>query len=213
MVASFTQLLAKRYAGQLDEKADRYIHYAVDGATRMQQLIADLLAYSRAGSKALDLRSTDCGTVVVGSLRNLKTAIDESAACVTWDPLPICMADPLQLSQVFQNLLGNAIKFRGELPPQIHISAEDHGADWLFSVADNGIGIEPRHAESVFQVFQRLHGKEKYPGTGIGLALVKTVVERHGGKIWVESEVGVGSSFRFTLPKLQQNGGDLERKQ
>jgi len=213
MVASYTQLLAKRYSGQLDERADRYIHYAVDGATRMQQLIVDLLAYSRVNSKALDLRLTDCEQAVAGSLQNLKAAIDESGASVTWDPLPTFMADTSQLVQLFQNLLGNAIKFRREAPPRIHISAVDNGTDWLFSVRDNGIGIDPRHADSIFQVFQRLHGRGEYPGTGIGLALCKTVVERHGGKIWVESEVGVGSDFRFTLPKRNQNGGDVEGTQ
>ena len=212
MVASYTQLLAQRYSGQLDERADRYIHYAVDGATRMQQLIVDLLAYSRVNSKALDLRLTDCAVAVSGSLQNLKAAIDESDASVTWDPLPTLMADSTQLVQLFQNLLGNAIKFRRELPPRIHISAVDAGAEWLFSVRDNGIGIDPRHADSIFKVFQRLHGRSEYPGTGIGLALCKTVVERHGGKIWVESEVGVGSNFRFTLPKRKQNGAELESK-
>jgi len=213
MVASYTQLLAKRYAGQLDERADRYIHYAVDGATRMQQLIVDLLAYSRVNSKALDLRLTDCELAVAGSLQNLKTAIEESGASVTCDPLPTFMADTTQLVQLFQNLLGNAIKFRRELPPHVHISAVDKGAEWLFSIRDNGIGIDQKHADSIFQVFQRLHGKGEYPGTGIGLALCKTVVERHGGKIWVESEVGVGSDFRFTLPKRNQNGDNLEGPQ
>jgi PAS domain S-box-containing protein len=205
MVASFTQLLAKRYAGKLDEKADRYIHYAVDGATRMQQMISDLLAYSRVGSKALDLRLTECETVVAASLENLRAAINESGASVTWDPLPTFMADPMQLCQLFQNLLGNAIKFKRELPPHVHISAVDGGSEWLFSVRDNGIGIDPKNAESIFQVFYRLHGREEYPGTGIGLALVKAVVERHGGKIWVDSEVGVGSNFRFTIRKMQMN--------
>jgi PAS domain S-box-containing protein len=213
MVASFTQLLAKRYAGKLDEKADRYIHYAVDGATRMQQMISDLLAYSRVGSKALDLRLTECETVVAASLENLRAAINESGASVTWDPLPTFMADSMQLCQLFQNLLGNAIKFKRELPPHAHISAVDGGSEWLFSVRDNGIGIDQKHAESVFQVFHRLHAREEYPGTGIGLALAKAVVERHGGKIWVDSEVGVGSNFRFTLPKHIQNGADRERTQ
>jgi light-regulated signal transduction histidine kinase (bacteriophytochrome) len=202
MVASFTQLLAKRYSGQLDETADRYIHYAVDGAKRMQQLIADLLAYSRVNNKELDLRQADCEALVVAAMLNLQVAIQENGASVDWDPLPELWVDQAQFVQLFQNLLGNAIKFRRkEEPPRIHISAADSGAEWVISVRDNGIGIDPQHAERVFQIFQRLHTMEEFPGTGIGLAVCKKVVERHGGKIWVESEPGVGSAFRFTIPK------------
>jgi PAS domain S-box-containing protein len=202
MVASFTQLLAKRYSGQLDETANRYIYYAVDGAKRMQQLIADLLAYSRVNSKELDLRQTECEALVVGAMRNLQAAINESGASVDWDPLPVLWVDQGQLTQLFQNLLGNAIKFgtKGE-SPRIHVSAADGGAHWVLSVQDNGIGIDPRQAERVFQIFQRLHSRAEYPGTGIGLAVCQKVAERHGGKIWVESAPGVGSTFRFTIPK------------
>jgi len=206
MVASFTQLLAKRYSGRLDEKADRYIHYAVDGAKRMQQLIADLLAYSRVNSTELDLRQTACEAVVLGAMRNLQVVIEESGACVDWDPLPALWVDQGQLTQVFQNLFANAIKFkRKDECPRIHVSAVDGGAEWVISVQDNGIGIDPRHAERVFQMFQRLHTRAEYPGTGIGLAVCKKVVERHGGKLWVESEPGAGSTFRFTIPKPESN--------
>jgi PAS domain S-box-containing protein len=201
MVASFTQLLAKRYSGRLDETADRYIYFAVDGARRMQQLIVDLLEYSRVNSKELDLRRTECEAVVQTALQNLSAAIDESGAVITRDPLPVLTADAAQLGQLFQNLIGNAIKFRGKAPLRIHIAATDNGPDWLFSVQDNGIGIDPRHSARIFQIFQRLHTREQYPGTGIGLAVCQKVVERHGGKIWVESEPGAGSTFRFTIPK------------
>ena len=207
MVASFTQLLAKRYSGRLDETADRYIHYAVDGAKRMQELIADLLAYSRVNSKELDLRQTDCEAVVLEAMRNLQVVIEESGACIDWDPLPALWVDQGQLAQVFQNLLGNAVKFRRkEECPRIHVSAVDSGAEWMISVQDNGIGIDARHAERIFQMFQRLHTRAEYPGTGIGLAVCKKVVERHGGKLWVESEPGAGSTFRFTIPKPERNG-------
>jgi light-regulated signal transduction histidine kinase (bacteriophytochrome) len=207
MVASFTQLLAKRYSGRLDETADRYIHYAVDGAKRMQQLIADLLAYSRVNSKELDPRQTDCEAVVLEAMRNLEVAIKESGASVDWDPLPALWVDQGQLTQVFQNLLANAIKFRRkEECPRIHVSAVDSGAEWTISVRDNGIGIDARHAERVFQMFQRLHTRAEYPGTGIGLAVCKKVIERHGGKLWVESGSGAGSTFRFTIPKPERNG-------
>ena len=203
MVSSFTQLLSKKYSGKLDETADRYIHFAVDGAKRMQQLINDLLAYSRVNSKNLELGTTECEAVVRAALLNVNMALNESGAEVTCDPLPVLMADRSQLGQLFQNLIGNAIKFRGSSAPRIHISVADRGANWLFSVRDNGIGIEPRHAERIFEVFQRLHGRAEYPGTGIGLAVCKKVVERHGGRIWVESEPGAGSAFLFTLPKGQ----------
>jgi light-regulated signal transduction histidine kinase (bacteriophytochrome) len=210
MVASFTQLLSKKYSGKLDETADRYINFAVDGAKRMQQLITDLLAYSRVNSKDLVPRPVECEAVVRGTLQNLRAAIDESGAVVECDPLPDLIADQVQLGQLFQNLIGNAIKFRGQAPPRVHIAAEDHGADWQFSVRDNGIGIDPKHADRVFQIFQRLHTREQYPGTGIGLAVCKKVVERHGGRLWVESQPGTGSNFLFTLPKAStgQGSGD-----
>jgi PAS domain S-box-containing protein len=203
MVASFTKLLSQRYSGQLDETADRYINYAADGAKRMQALIIDLLAYSRVNSKELDLRNTSCETAVLGAMRNLKIAIDESGASVYWDPLPSLWMDLAQFTLLFQNLMSNAIKFRrnGE-SPRITISAADSGAEWVFSARDNGVGIEPRHAGKIFQIFQRLHTRAEYPGTGIGLAVCKKVVERHGGRIWVESEPGVGSTFSFTIPKI-----------
>jgi PAS domain S-box-containing protein len=205
MVASFTQLLSKRYSGRLDETADRYIHYAVDGAKRMQELISDLLAYSRVNNKELDLQQTDCEAVVTGATRNLQVAIEESGASIDWDPLPALIADPGQLTQLFQNLLANAIKFRRtEESPRVHISVVDNGPEWLLSVQDNGIGIDPNQAERVFQIFQRLHTRTEYPGTGIGLAVCKKVVERHGGRIWVESQPGAGSNFRFTLPKNEE---------
>jgi PAS domain S-box-containing protein len=202
MVASFTQLLSKKYSGQLDETADRYINFAVDGAKRMQALITDLLAYSRVNSKELDLREIRCETAVLGAMENLKMSIEESGASVYCDPLPALPVDQPQFTLLFQNLLGNAIKFkRTGVSPRIHISAVDIGAQWEFSVQDNGIGIDLRHADRIFQAFQRLHSRAEYPGTGIGLAVCKKVVERHGGKIWVESEVGVGSAFRFTILK------------
>jgi PAS domain S-box-containing protein len=207
MVASFTELLGKRYSGQLDETADRYIHFAVDGAKRMQQLIADLLAYSRVNSKELDVQQVDCGEVVQTAMRNLEAATTESGASIRCDTLPWLPADQMQLTQLFQNLLGNAIKFRrtGE-PPRVHVSAVDCGAEYVFSVGDNGIGIEPGQVDRIFQVFQRLHTRAEFPGTGIGLAICKKVVERHGGKIWVESTPGIGSTFRFSLPKSQRTG-------
>ena len=202
MVASFTQLLSKRYSGKLDETADRYIDFAVDGAKRMQQLIADLLTYSRVTNKEIEPRQADSRALVVTAAENLQVAIEESGASVDWDPLPEVWVDQTQFIQLLQNLLANAIKFRQkDAAPRIHVSAEDTGGEWRFSVQDNGIGIDPRHADRIFQVFQRLHTRADYPGTGIGLAVCQKVVERHGGKIWVESEPGAGSTFRFTIPK------------
>jgi PAS domain S-box-containing protein len=208
MVASFTQLLSKKYSGQLDETADRYINFAVDGAKRMQQLITDLLAYSRVNNKELAPRPMECDAVVQIALQNLKVAIEEAGAVVECDPLPALAADPAQLGQLFQNLIGNALKFHGPAPPRVHIAAADQGGDWLFSVKDNGIGIAPEQADRVFRIFQRLHTRTEYPGTGIGLAVCKKVVERHGGRIWVESQPGAGSSFCFTLPKAQGAAGE-----
>jgi len=200
MVATYTQLLAERYRGKLDSDADKYIHYAVDGALRMQKLVQDLLTFSRVGRQGLALASTDCNLALQEALKNLETAIQESGANVEQDQLPVLVADSSQLVQLFQNLIGNAIKFRGSEPPVIRVSAELSGKQCVFSVADNGIGIAAEDAESVFVVFRRLHTRAEYPGNGIGLSICKKIVEQHGGRIWVESEIGQGSIFRFALP-------------
>jgi light-regulated signal transduction histidine kinase (bacteriophytochrome) len=199
MVTNYVQLLARRYKGKLDSDADDFIHFAVDGAIRMWKLINDLLTYSRVGTQNKGLKSTDCETVLKHSLDNLKIAVEENEAVITHDALPTVMGDHLQLGQLFQNLIGNAIKFRGEESPRIHISASRNGNGWTFSVRDNGIGIAPEYVERIFVIFQRLHNREDYPGTGIGLAICKRIVERHGGRIWVESKVGKGTTFYFTL--------------
>jgi PAS domain S-box-containing protein len=199
MVSSYTQLLARRYRGQLDADADEFIAYAVDGANRMQRLINDLLAYSRVGTRGKPFEPADCDSVLGQARANLSLAIEESNALVTNDELPIVMADEAQLVQLFQNLVGNAIKFRSQEPPRVHVSAGQKGSEWVFSVRDNGIGIDPQYYERIFAIFQRLHGKEEYPGTGIGLAISKRIVERHGGRIWVESEPEIGSTFYFTI--------------
>jgi PAS domain S-box-containing protein len=201
MVSSYTQLLAERYRDQLDDKARQYIDYAVDGAVRMQRLINDLLVYSRVHSRGAAPVATDSHAVLGEALANLAAAIGESGALVTNDDLPTLPADPTQLLQLFQNLIANAIKFAGPVPPRIHVSARDLGREWLFSVRDNGIGIDPQYASRLFVIFQRLHTRQEYPGTGIGLALCRRVVERHGGRIWFESEPGQGSTFFFTFPK------------
>jgi PAS domain S-box-containing protein len=201
MVASYTQLLAERYENQLDDKAQKFIHYAVDGAVRMQLLINDLLTYSRIGTRGKPLERVDTNTVLEEAIKNLKMNIDEVKAVITNDALPEMRADASQLVQLFQNLISNAVKFHGTEIPRIHISAKDEGRDWLFSVRDNGIGIEQQYAEKIFIIFQRLHTKEEYQGSGIGLAICKKIVERHGGRIWFDSELGKGSTFYFTLPK------------
>lgn len=200
MVAMYTQLLAERYQGRLDENAEKYIHYIVDGALRMQTLVRDLLAFSRVGRQGAPLQSVDCNAVVAIALQNLQAAIQDSGARIEYSQLPTLIADSSQLTQLFQNLIGNAIKFRGAEPPQIRVSAEKRDKDWLFSVTDNGIGIAPQHAELVFVIFKRLHTQAEYPGSGIGLAICKKIVEQRGGRIWVESEPGRGSAFKFTLP-------------
>jgi signal transduction histidine kinase len=200
MVATYTQLLAERYRGKLDSDADKYIHYAVDGALRMQKLIQDLLAFSRVGRNGVALENTDCNAALQVALKNLEAAIQESGATVEPAQLPVLLADSSQMVQVFQNLIGNAIKFRGSESPVIRVSAELSGKEYLFSVADNGIGIAAEDAESVFVVFRRLHTRAEYPGNGIGLSICKKIVEQHGGRIWVESEIGHGSTFRFALP-------------
>ncbi|MBM3323363.1 GHKL domain-containing protein, partial [candidate division WOR-3 bacterium] len=199
MVGSYTQLLARRYKDKLDGDALEFIGYAVDGVTRMQRLINDLLTYSRVGTRGREPEPTSAEQVLGRALQNLKVAIEESGARVTHDPLPEVMADDRQLEQLFQNLVGNAIKYRGDEPPCVHVRAERSNGSWMFSIKDNGIGIEPQYYERVFLIFQRLHTKKEYSGTGIGLAVCKKIVERHGGRIWVESEPGQGSNFMFTL--------------
>jgi PAS domain S-box-containing protein len=201
MISSYTQLLAQRFDGQLDDKAKKYINYVVDGAIRMKSLIDDLLAYSRVDTQDEPQEQTDSRSALDEAIRNLAAMIEEYRPIITNDDLPTVRADALQLALVFQNLIANAIKFRGDDPPRVHVSAEDHQGEWVFSVRDNGIGIEPQHSERVFVIFQRLHTREEYPGTGIGLAVCKRIVERHGGKIWFESELGSGATFFFTLPK------------
>ena len=199
-VASYVQLLAKRAQGTLDAEMQEFIGFAVDGARRMHQLIQDLLAYTRAAGAEQELGAVDCEGVLAQVLGDLQVAITDSGAEVTHDPLPTIHGDAKQIGLVLQNLIGNALKFRSTAPPHIHVSARREGARWLLSVRDNGIGINPQHAERIFQVFQRLHPRSEYSGTGIGLAICKKIVERHGGRIWVESTPGNGATFFFTLP-------------
>ncbi len=201
MVSRYTQLLAQHYEGRLDEKAKKFMDYAVDGAVRMQRLINDLLVYSRVGTRGRPLETTNTHALLGEAIRNLAALIEEKRAIITNDDLPTVRADASQLMQVFQNLIANAIKFQGENVPHIHVSAQDKGREWVFAVKDNGIGIERQFADKVFVIFQRLHTRQEYPGTGIGLALCKRIVERHGGKIWLESKPGEGSTFFFTIPK------------
>jgi signal transduction histidine kinase len=199
MVASYTQLLGERYRGKLDADADKFIGYASEGALRMQTLIQDLLAFSRVG-KASTSGRVDCDAAMAGVMMSLGQTIQESGAVVTYAALPTVWADSFQMTQLFQNLIANAIKFRGKERPQVSVQVEKAEQQWLFSVSDNGIGIAPEHVKNIFVVFHRLHGRTEYPGNGIGLAICKKIVERNGGKIWVESQPGQGSVFKFTLP-------------
>ncbi len=199
-VASFTQLLERRYKGEMGPDADRYIGYIVDGAKRMSMLISDLLCFSRIGTSTRKFAPADCNGVVRRVIEDLQKVIEEKGAVVTFDSLPSIIADETQLGMVFQNLIGNAIKFHGQEPPRVHASARREGNEWVFSVRDNGIGIEQDYFDRIFVMFQRLHSKAQFPGTGIGLAICKKVVERHGGRIWVESEFGRGSTFYFRIP-------------
>src|SRR5688572_14082707 len=201
MVASYTQLLGRRYEGKLDKDAHEFMSYIVDGATRMKQLIEDLLAYSRVGTKGQDFKPVALEAPLRRALFNLRAGIEEAGAAVTYDPLPTVQGDEVQLGQLLQNLVGNSLKFRSNSVPRIHIGVLEKNSEYQIEVRDNGIGIEPQYYERIFMVFQRLFNKGEYPGTGIGLAICKKVVERHGGRIWVESRPGDGSSFYFTLPK------------
>jgi signal transduction histidine kinase len=200
MVTSYLQLVEKRYKDRLDADANEFIGYAVDGAARMKRMINDLLAYSRVSTRSRPLELTSCEDLLIQTLSNLEVAIMESSALITHDPLPTVKADSTQLMAVFQNLIGNAIKFHAEKQPRIHVSAERQGKEWLFCVQDNGIGIAPEQTERVFAIFSRLHPAGKYPGSGIGLAICKKVVERHGGRIWFDSQPGEGTTFFFTIP-------------
>jgi PAS domain S-box-containing protein len=200
MVASYTQLLARRYKGRLDQDADEFIGFAVDGALRMQELINDLLTFSRVGSRALELQPVDAGEVVDRVIADLAGAMKDSGATVTRDDLPVVQADATQLQQLFQNLVANGIKFRRpDVPPSVHVSARRAGTGWSFAVSDNGIGIEPQYLDRIFALFQRLHSRADYPGTGIGLAICKKIVERHGGTLSVRSTPGSGTTFEFNL--------------
>jgi light-regulated signal transduction histidine kinase (bacteriophytochrome) len=200
MVASYTQLLARRYKGKLDADADEFITFAVDGANRMQCLIQDLLAYSRIGTKGQELLEASSERALQQALVNLRDAIEESGALVTHDALPTVLADEIQLIQLFQNLVGNAIKYQKPGTPKVHISAAmDGGERWNFAIKDNGLGIDPQYFEKIFGMFQRLHRRDEYAGTGIGLAICKKIVEGYGGSISVESKPGHGSTFRFAL--------------
>jgi signal transduction histidine kinase len=202
MVINYTQLLAERYRGKLDDQGDKFIQYAVDGAARMRTLIQDLMAFSCAGRQESSLQNTDCNEVVRQALGNLQVAVQESGAIVTSDDLPVVLANTGQLRQVFQNLIGNAIKFRSTESPVIHIGKEWKGIEWAFSVTDNGISIAPANREVVFAVFRRLHTHTEYSGNGIGLAICKRIVEQVGGKIWVEPQAAPGTTFKLTWPAI-----------
>ncbi len=204
MVASFAQLLERRYKGTLNERGEKYIGYIVEGAFRMQQLINDLLTYSRVGTRGRSFGEVDCVQAVGQALFNLQVAIREAGAHVDVGMLPTVVADETQINQVFQNLIGNAIKFRGADPPEVRVWAEREEGAWRFAVRDNGIGIDPQYKERIFAIFQRLHGRDQYPGTGIGLAVCKKIVQRHGGRIWFDSTPGKGSTFYFTIPDAKE---------
>ena len=208
MVASYTQLLAQRYQGKLDADAEEFIGYAVQGAKRMRRLIEDLLIYSRASTRKPAPETLDCEAVFTAAVENLQVSIAETGATVTRGPLPKVVGDPGQFLQLFQNLIGNGIKFHGDRPPVVHVSANKRDHEWLFAVQDNGIGIEEKYSHRLFVVFQRLHNQSEYPGTGIGLALAQKIVERHGGRIWFESVPGLGSTFYFTLPTEELKTGE-----
>ncbi len=201
MVTGYLQLLERRYKDKLDADAGEFIHFAVDGAMRMKNLIQDLLRLSRAGTQTLEMRTIDSRTLVAVSCANLQVLIEETGAQVTSDSLPEIMGDPGLLTQVFQNLIGNALKFRAAgVRPRVHVSGRRQADTWIFAVRDNGIGIDPQYSERIFRIFERLHGTDEYGGSGVGLAISQRIVERHGGRIWMESKMGEGSTFLFSLP-------------
>lgn len=201
VVSSYVDLLSRRYKDQLDGTGVEFIGYIHEGSIRAQELIRDLLEFARIGPKGREFVKTDMSAVLKRALANLKIQLDEANAQITHDPLPSVWADGLQITQLFQNLISNAVKYRSQNPIAIHISSEEQEMDWVFSVKDNGLGIEPQYHDRIFRIFQRLHHKTEYSGTGIGLAICKKIIERHSGKIWVESESGNGSTFKFTLSK------------
>ena len=206
MINNYVQLLRQRYKDQLDSNAHDFISFALDGSKRMHQLIHDLLTYSRVGTHGKELVPTGCEQVFADALANLTVAIEESKAVITHDPLPTLKGDEVQLTQLFQNLIGNAVKFHGEAAPKVQVGVIRKDAEWEFTVSDNGIGIAEQDFQRIFIVFQRLHSREKYPGTGIGLSVCKKIVERHGGRIWVESKLGKGTTFHFTMPVAEVEG-------
>ena len=199
MVSSYVKILSDDYAGRLDTDADRFIGYIVDGSTRMKGLIDDLLTFSRVGTQGWPFEATDCNVIIDRVISDQAESIGGCQGTVTHDLLPIVDGDATQLAQVLQNLVSNALKYTRDVPPRVHVSAKQQGDEWVFSVSDNGMGIAPHHYERIFQMFQRLHHRSEYPGSGIGLAICHKIVERHGGRIWVESEVGKGSTFHFTI--------------
>jgi light-regulated signal transduction histidine kinase (bacteriophytochrome) len=196
------KLLERRFPENMDPKALEYINGAAEGAARMERLITDLLAYSRVGTRGGVFSIASLDAILEDALRNLQISIETAQAKITRDPLPALPVDATQMMQLFQNLIGNALKFHGERPPEIHVGARQQPGRWVFTVRDNGIGIEPQYFERIFQIFQRLHTRNRYPGTGIGLAICKRIVERHEGEIWVESQPGQGSTFCFSLPEI-----------
>jgi signal transduction histidine kinase len=199
-MANFSEMLANRYQGQLDERADKYLGYITDGAVRMKKLINDLLSFSRVGRADFSLIATDLNDVLQGTLNDIQPLVRENQAEINYEPLPTLKVNPYQMGQLLQNLITNAIKFHGDQPPRIHLSARQEGREWVMAVRDNGIGFDPQYADRIFKVFQRLHTKEEYPGTGIGLAICKKIAERHGGRIWAESAPGQGATFYFSVP-------------
>ena len=204
MISSYTQLLRRRYANKLDDDANEFIGYAVDGTKRMQVLINDLLNFSRVASGAKPLVPVDLEEALSDTLKDLEIRIEDCGATVTHEALPTVCADPVQMRQLLLNLIANGMKFQPpERKPAVNVSAAREGREWRFGVRDNGIGIEPQYIKNLFQIFKRLHSLEEYPGTGIGLAVCKKIVERHGGRIWVESALGQGSTFLFTLPAME----------